>query len=65
MMNDFVFDEDGGLTLYFQNESPGKEKETNWLPSPKGPFSVVMRLYLPRQEVLSGEWSTPEMVKTN
>ena len=65
MMDDFVFDEDGGLTLYFQNESPGKEKEPNWLPAPKGPFSVVMRLYLPKPETLSGEWVRPQMVKNN
>jgi len=63
MMDDFVFDKDGGLTLYFQHESPGKEKEPNWLPAPKGPFSVVMRLYLPKPETLSGEWVRPQMVK--
>jgi hypothetical protein len=63
MMDDFVFDEDGGLTLYFQNESPGKEKEPNWLPAPKGPFSVIMRLYLPKPETLSGEWVKPPMIK--
>ncbi|WP_289029400.1 DUF1254 domain-containing protein [uncultured Algoriphagus sp.] len=65
MMDDFVFDEDGGLTLYFQNESPGKEKESNWLPAPKGPFSVVMRLYLPRPEVLDGTWKQPKIYKVN
>jgi hypothetical protein len=65
MMDDFVFDEDGGLTLYFQNESPGKEKEPNWLPAPDGPFSVVMRLYLPKPEALSGEWVNPPMKKSN
>lgn len=65
MMDDFVFDEDGGLTLYFQNESPGKEKETNWLPAPKGPFSIVMRLYLPRKEVLDGSWKKPKIYKVN
>jgi len=65
MMDDFVFDDDGGLTLYFQNESPGKEKESNWLPAPEGSFSVVLRLYLPKQEVLSGEWKNPPMKKLN
>ncbi|WP_262326346.1 DUF1254 domain-containing protein [Carboxylicivirga litoralis] len=63
MMDDFVFDEDGGLTLYFQSESPGKEKEPNWLPAPKGPFSVIMRLYLPKPETLSGDWVKPQMIK--
>nr|WP_321451283.1 DUF1254 domain-containing protein [uncultured Carboxylicivirga sp.] len=65
MLDDFVFDKDGGLNLYFQNESPGKEKESNWLPAPKGPFSVVMRLYLPKPETLSGEWVNPPFIKTN
>ena len=38
-------DADGGLTIYIQNESPGKDKESNWLPAPKGPFAMYMRLY--------------------
>jgi len=65
MIDNYVFDQDGGLTLYFQNESPGKEKESNWLPAPKGPFSVVMRLYLPKPEILSGKWVNPPLIKTN
>jgi hypothetical protein len=63
MMDDFVFDEDGGLTLYFQNESPGAEKQPNWLPAPKGPFSVVMRLYLPEAEALDGSWKQPPITR--
>ena len=41
------YNPDGSLTLYFQNESPGKDKETNWLPAPKGGFNLMMRLYAP------------------
>jgi len=41
-------DGDGGLTLLIQNESPGKDKESNWLPAPKGPFIMYMRLYWPK-----------------
>ena len=41
-------DADGGLTLIIQNESPGKDKETNWLPAPKGPMIVYLRLYWPK-----------------
>ena len=61
MLSQFKMDDDGGLTLYVQNESPGKDKETNWLPSPKGPFWVVLRLYWPNAEVLEGKWITPPM----
>src|SRR5258708_11412814 len=42
-------DADGGLTLIIQNESPAKDKESNWLPAPKGPFSMIMRLYWPEE----------------
>jgi hypothetical protein len=42
-------DADGGLTLLIQNEFPGKDKESNWLPAPKGPFIVYMRLYWPKE----------------
>jgi len=59
MLPDFVRDTDGGLTLYIQHESPGKDKEPNWLPAPKGAFSVVMRLYWPKAEALDGSWKQP------
>jgi hypothetical protein len=52
-------DSDGGLTLYIQHESPGKEKEANWLPAPEGPFSMYLRLYWPKDEALDGEWTAP------
>ncbi len=47
-------DADGGLTLYIQNESPGKDKEANWLPAPNGPFFIAMRLYWPKAEAMEG-----------
>lgn len=58
-------DGDGGVTLYLQNETPGEEKEANWLPAPKGPFFVVMRLYWPKEEVLSGVWKAPPLKRVN
>ncbi len=59
MLPTFKRDADGGLTLLIQNESPGKDAEANWLPAPKGPFSVIMRLYLPKSEALEGRWKAP------
>jgi len=50
---------DGSLDLYFQNESPGKDEEANWLPAPKGAFNLLMRLYAPRSEALTGKWNPP------
>jgi hypothetical protein len=47
------------ITLYLQNESPGEEKESNWLPAPAGLMFVVMRLYRPQDEVVSGKWIPP------
>ncbi|MGR8960997.1 DUF1254 domain-containing protein [Rhizobium leguminosarum] len=63
MLPQFVKDADGGLTFYVQNESPGKDKEANWLPAPKGPFFVAMRLYWPKPEALDGTWKQPPMTK--
>ncbi|WP_442582007.1 DUF1254 domain-containing protein [Mesorhizobium sp. ASY16-5R] len=54
-------DADGGTTLYLQNESPGADKESNWLPVPKGPFFAVMRLYWPKPEALDGKWKAPAL----
>lgn len=50
---------DGGLTLYFQNASPGMDKESNWLPASKGPYFVVLRLYWPKDEATAGNWTAP------
>jgi hypothetical protein len=54
-------DADGGLTLIIQNESPGKDKEPNWLPAPKGPFSMFMRLYWPKEAATDGKWKQPPL----
>jgi hypothetical protein len=61
MLPQFKRDADGGLTLWVQNDSPGKDKEANWLPAPKGSFLMVMRLYWPKDEALQGKWTAPPL----
>ncbi|MBH1974378.1 MAG: DUF1254 domain-containing protein [Rhodobacteraceae bacterium] len=61
MLPRFKTDAYGGITFYIQNESPGADKEANWLPAPAGPFSVVMRLYWPKEAALDGSWKRPPM----
>lgn len=50
------YNKDGSLDVYIQRESPGKAKESNWLPAPEGEFSVTMRIYWPKPEALDGTW---------
>jgi hypothetical protein len=59
----FKYNTDGSLTLYLQNESPGRDKEANWLPAPKGAFNLTMRIYSPRPEVLTGRWNPPAVTR--
>lgn len=62
---------DGSLTLYIQKDSPGTDKESNWLPAPDGPVYLVMRLYWPKTEAPSilppgdGAWKPPGIVKVS
>jgi hypothetical protein len=65
MLAELKKDSDGGLTLYLQNESPGKEKESNWLPAPNDPFFMAMRLYWPKLEALNGKWKAPPLERVN
>jgi hypothetical protein len=61
--------DDGSLTLYVQKDSPGADKESNWLPAPDGPIYLVMRLYWPKTEPPSilpidkSTWKPPGLVK--
>jgi hypothetical protein len=59
----FKYNPDGSLDLYFQNEHPGKDKEANWLPAPKGTFNLTMRLYSPKSDALTGKWIPAPVVK--
>jgi hypothetical protein len=55
---------DGSVDLYIQNESPGKDKESNWLPAPKDKFILMMRLYWPKEEapsIIDGSWKIPHV----
>jgi hypothetical protein len=58
------FNADGSLDLYIQRASPGSDKESNWLPAPaSSPFTMNLRLYWPKAEVLDGTWSPPPVSK--
>jgi len=59
----FKYNSDGSLDIYFQNETPGSDKEANWLPAPKGPFNLTMRLYAPQSDALTGKWNPPPVKK--
>lgn len=64
MLPDLKKNADGSLTIYIQKDSPGKDKESNWLPAPDGPIYVAMRLYWPKEEALNGSWKPPALVPT-
>ncbi len=50
---------DGSLDVYIGNESPGKDKEANWLPAPKGEFNLALRIYWPKPDVIARRWAPP------
>ena len=65
--NKFKASPDGSVDIYVQNESPGKDKESNWLPAPKGTFVLMMRLYWPSEtppSILDGSWKPPHVKKS-
>ena len=64
--NKFITNKDGSVDMYLQAESPGKGKEANWLPAPKGKFVLVMRLYWPTNtppSILDGSWKPPVVTR--
>jgi hypothetical protein len=63
MLPDLKRNPDNSITLYIQYESPGNDKESNWLPAPNGPFFFVNRLYLPKPEALDGTWKPKPLVR--
>ncbi len=61
-----AFNDDGSLDLYIQRESPGKDKESNWLPAPaSGPFTMNLRLYWPALDVIDGTWAPPPVKRVD
>lgn len=60
--NALKYNPDGSLTLHFQNRSPGEDRDANWLPSPKGEFILMLRMYWPKDKdpsILDGSWKVP------
>jgi hypothetical protein len=57
------YGKDGSLTIYIQHESPGKDKESNWLPSSEGEIGLALRLYAPRKQVAEGAWKPQPVVR--
>jgi hypothetical protein len=53
------YNADGSLDLFLQHESPGSANEANWLPAPRGPLGITMRLYEPKTAALHGLWNPP------
>jgi len=71
MLPNMKKNDDGSLTIYIQKDSPGTDKESNWLPAPNGPIYLVMRLYWPKTEAPSilppgeGTWQPPGVLVAN
>lgn len=61
MLPNLKSDPDGGVTLHIQHASPGPDRESNWLPSPSGPFCISLRLYWPKVDALNGSWQQPQL----
>ena len=61
--NKFKANRDGSVDLYIQNESPGKDKESNWLPAPKDNFILMFRFYWPKDAIIEGSWKPPAVKK--
>ena len=66
--NDLKTNADGSVDLYLQNENPGPEKQSNWLPAPAGKFIPMLRLYWPMEtppSIIDGTWKIPAVKNVN
>ncbi len=66
--NTFVTNADGSVDIYIQADSPGADKEANWLPAPKGKFVLVMRMYGPTKTpptIVDGSWTPPPVKRVD
>lgn len=63
MRNKMKYNPDGSVDIYVQKDSPGKDKEANWLPAPSGDFNLMLRTYWPKKEMLDGAWRAPAIEK--
>jgi len=61
----FKFNSDGSFDIYVQENNPGKEKESNWLPAPPDNFSLLLRLYIPKEIILKGEYQYPPVQRVS
>jgi hypothetical protein len=59
------YNDDGSLTLYFQHTSPGTDREPNWVPAPKDDFSLYIRAYWPKTEILEEKWTPPSVTRVS
>ncbi|MFK0378350.1 DUF1254 domain-containing protein [Pandoraea sp. NPDC090278] len=62
---DLKYAADGSLTLYVQNRRPSDDKVSNWLPTPKGAFELFIRAYWPKDRIMGGQWSPPQVERSN
>src|SRR4029079_14681358 len=66
MLPDLKKNPDGSITLYMQKDSPGADKESNWLPAPAGKFILMLRMYWPNEKspsIINGTWTIPPVKK--
>ena len=61
--DNFKTNADGSVDFYIQHESPGVDKESNWLPAPAGDFTLMFRFYWPEKTIINGTWNPPPIQK--